>query len=434
MKICIVGTGYVGLVTGACLASVGNDVTCVDVDAKKVESLKQGVVTIYEPRLENLVRENLDNGRLQFTTDLAQGINTAAVVFMAVGTPQDEDGSADMRYVYQVCEDICKVATKEVVLATKSTVPVGTGDQIEALFKAKLKVPYVVFSNPEFLKEGDAVNDFMKPDRVVVGLNDERVRGLLEELYEPFNHQKNRLHFMSRRSAEITKYAANAMLALRISFMNEMARLCDKMGADVNHVRVGIGTDPRIGSQFLYPSLGFGGSCFPKDVSALIRVAKDEGVNMRTLHALQEVNRDQPVYFLEKLFGAFGGREQIKGKTIAMWGLTFKAKTDDIRYSQALRVVDILLECGAQVKAYDPKGMSHVAEQYGKKIDLQKSMMDCVVGADALVLATEWDEFKSPDFAKMKSVMKSAKIFDGRNLYQRKKVQNHGFEYFGIGV
>ena len=367
MKICIVGTGYVGLVTGACLASVGNDVTCVDVDAKKVESLKQGVVTIYEPRLENLVRENLDNGRLQFTTDLAKGINTAAVVFMAVGTPQDEDGSADMRYVYQVCEDICKVATKEVLLATKSTVPVGTGDKIEELFKEKLKVPYVVFSNPEFLKEGDAVNDFMKPDRVIVGLNDDRIRGLLEELYEPFNHQKNRLYFMSRRSAEITKYAANAMLALRISFMNEMARLCDKMGADVNHVRVGIGTDPRIGSQFLYPSLGFGGSCFPKDVSALIRVAKDEGVNMRTLNALQEVNRDQPVYFLDKLFASFGGRDKIKNKTIAVWGLTFKAKTDDIRYSQALRVIDILLECGSEVKAYDPKGMPHVASQYGSK-------------------------------------------------------------------
>lgn len=434
MKICVIGTGYVGLVTGACLASVGNHVTCVDIDAHKVSNLKKGQVTIFEPRLENVVRENLDNGRLQFTTDLSLAVNTADVVFMAVGTPQDEDGSADLRYVYQVCEDICKVATKEVFLATKSTVPVGTGDKIEALFKEKLKVPYVVFSNPEFLKEGDAVQDFMKPDRIIIGLNDERIRPLLEELYEPFNHQKNRLYFMSRRSAEITKYAANAMLALRISFMNEMARFCDKMGADVNHVRVGIGTDPRIGSQFLYPSLGFGGSCFPKDVSALIRVAKDEGLTMRTLNALQEVNRDQPVYFLEKLFSSFGGKENLKNKTIAVWGLTFKAKTDDIRYSQALRVIDILLECGAHIKAYDPKGMSHVESVYGSKIALQKSMMDCVEGAEALVIATEWDEFKSPDFVKLKAVMKSPKIFDGRNLYQRKSIQNHGFEYFGIGV
>jgi UDPglucose 6-dehydrogenase len=432
MKICIIGTGYVGLVTGACFAEAGNTVYCVDVNKEKIERLNQGEIPIYEPGLETLVKTNRDHGRLIFTTDLSLGVNNADVNFIAVGTPQDKDGSADLQYVYQVCENICAIAKKEVLIATKSTVPVGTGDQIEALFKEKLKQPYVVFSNPEFLKEGDAVNDFMKPDRVVVGANDQRIVPLLTELYAPFNHQRNRLIFMSRRSAEITKYAANAMLALRISFMNELANFCDTVGGNIGDVRIGIGSDPRIGPLFLYPGLGFGGSCFPKDVNALLRAGKEHSMELLTIDASNKINDRQPHVFFSKITKSFGN--SLKGKKFAVWGLTFKAKTDDVRCSPALKVIDLCLEAGATVSAFDPQGIENVQKTYGNKIAYCQDKMDCVKDADGLIIATDWNEFKSPDFTRIKSLLKQPKIFDGRNLYNGPHLRELGFEYVGIGV
>lgn len=434
MKICIIGTGYVGLVSGACFAETGNTVWCVDVDQNKIVKLNDGIIPIYEPGLETLVQRNHQKGRLIFTTKLAEGINNADISFIAVGTPMDEDGSADLKYVYQVCEDIARVAQKEVIIATKSTVPVGTGDKIEALFREKLKQPFVVFSNPEFLKEGDAVNDFMKPDRIVVGTNDERIVPLIRELYSPYQQQSNRLIIMGRRSAEISKYAANAMLALRISYMNELANFCDVVGGNINDVRRGIGSDERIGPAFLYSGLGFGGSCFPKDVNALARVAHENGMELLTITALNEVNKSQPGLFFKKITTHFGGTEKLKGRTFALWGLSFKARTDDIRCSPALAIVDRLLEAGAFIRAFDPEAIKNVQKAYGHKLTYCESMQDCLSGAEALIVATEWSEFKSPDFKTIRSKLKTPVIFDGRNLYDGAHLKELGFSYYGVGT
>lgn len=436
MKICIIGTGYVGLVSGACFAEAGNTVYCVDVNEDKVNKLNQGIIPIYEPGLKPLVEKNHEKKRLIFTTNLAEGINNADVSFIAVGTPQDEDGSADLQYVYQVCEDICKIAKKEIIIATKSTVPVGTGDKIEALFKEKLAHPFAVFSNPEFLKEGDAVNDFMKPERVIIGTDHEKVKELMNALYAPFTHQRNRLIFMSRRSAEITKYAANSMLALRISFMNELANFCDHAGGEIHDVRVGIGSDSRIGPAFLYSGVGFGGSCFPKDVQALRRVALDHNIELKTLDALISVNENQPKIFFQKILKAFDNN--LKGLRFALWGLAFKAKTDDIRYSPALKLIDLLLDAGAEVCAFDPEAMENVKTLYEhsqkQNLHLQEDKASCLKSADALIIATDWNEFKSPDYEAIANSLKQKKIFDGRNLYNGKHLRELGFEYFGVGV
>lgn len=434
MKICIIGTGYVGLVTGACFAQTGNTVFCVDKDKAKIGLLNDGYIPIYEPGLEELVKNNVKKNRLHFTTNLSEAINQADVSFIAVGTPQDEDGSADLKYVRQVCEEICDVANKEVIIATKSTVPVGTGDQIEELFRARLKHPFVVFSNPEFLKEGDAVNDFLKPDRIIVGINEDHIEPMLKELYAPFTHQSNRIIFMDRRSAEITKYAANAMLALRISFMNEVANFCDSVGANVNDVRLGIGSDPRIGSSFLYPGLGYGGSCFPKDVKALIRVAHQHDVPLKTLEACDKANKQQVERFFDKICTNFGSKENLKDKKIAVWGLAFKARTDDIRESQALKVIDLLLDAQAKVHVSDPQALDNVKVEYLDKLQYHEDAQDALTDADALIIATEWNEFKSPDFLEIKRKMKTPRIFDGRNLYDGKHLKELGFEYIGIGV
>ncbi len=434
MKICIIGTGYVGLVTGACFAQTGNTVYCVDKDQSKIENLKKGQITIYEPGLSDIVIENTKKGHLIFTTDLALGINNADVCFIAVGTPQDKDGSADLSYVRGVCHDICNVATKSVIIATKSTVPVGTGDQIEALFKENLKYPFIVFSNPEFLKEGDAVNDFLKPDRIVIGTNDTSLIPLMEELYAPYTHQSNRILFMDRRSAEITKYAANAMLALRISFMNEVANFCDATGANVNDVRRGIGSDPRIGSSFLYPGLGYGGSCFPKDVKALIRVAQDAQSPFKTLQACDEANLAQVIKFYDKIVSHYGSAEALKNKTFALWGLAFKARTDDIRESRAIELAQLLKNAGAKIKAHDPKAMNNVELEYPDLATFCKSSDETLQDADALIIATEWSDYKTPNFSLLKSQLKDKIIFDARNLYSATTVKNAGLKYVGVGV
>lgn len=434
MKICIIGTGYVGLVTGACFAQTGNQVICVDKDTEKIALLNAGHIPIYEPGLEEIVKNNVRKNRLNFTTNLAEGINQADVSFIAVGTPQDMDGSADLKSVYEVCEEICAVAEKDVVIATKSTVPVGTGDEIEALFQKKLSHPFVVFSNPEFLKEGDAVSDFLKPDRIVVGTNDERIKPMMTKLYAPFTHQRNRLIFMDRRSAEITKYAANAMLALRITFMNEVANFCDAVGANVNDIRVALGADPRIGPAFLYPGLGYGGSCFPKDVKAFIRVARDQVAPLTTLEACDKANNAQVARFFKKICAHFGSVEKLNNTKFAFWGLSFKARTDDIRESQALRLVDLLLGAGVKLHVSDPQAMDNVKVKYLEQLSYHDNHMDCLDNADALVVATDWNEYKSPDFAAVKKQMKRPLIFDARNLYDHRQLKQLGFDYIGVGV
>ncbi len=432
MKICVIGTGYVGLVTGTCFAESGNEVTCVDIDEKKVKNLHNGIIPIYEPGLEELVKSNIAEDRLFFTTDLASALNQSDVCFIAVGTPPQEDGSADLSHVIAVAQQIAAMATKAVVVGTKSTVPVGTGDQIEEVFRKNLKHPYTVFSNPEFLKEGDAVNDFLKPDRVVIGLNDTKVVGLLKELYAPFTRQRDRLIIMNRRSAELTKYAANAMLATRISFMNEIANLCEKVGADVNDVRNGIGSDPRIGPAFLFPGMGYGGSCFPKDVKALSKTAHDFGSPLKMVEACEEANQHQKTILAQKIRTHFGNKT--KGLKAAVWGLAFKARTDDIRESSAMYLVEELIAMGTDVTAFDPQAMPHAKSFFEDKIDFAKKPYECLPDADFLVIATEWNEFRSPDFDKMKSLMKQPIIFDGRNLLDRGHIKKSGFTYYGIGI
>lgn len=436
MKIAIVGTGYVGLVTGACFSEMGVDVTCVDTNEQKIENLKQGIIPIYEPGLEELVHCNHKAGRLHFTTDLAECLGDAEVVFSAVGTPPDEDGSADLSYVLEVARTIGRHMDHYMLVVTKSTVPVGTALKVKETIQAELdnrgvQIEFDVASNPEFLKEGNAVDDFMKPDRIVVGIASERARKLMERLYQPLIENHFLLIFTDIPSAEMVKYAANAMLAARISFMNDIANLCELVGADVNMVREGIGADSRIGSKFLYPGCGYGGSCFPKDVKALIKTAEKNGYSMRVLKAVEEVNESQKGVLFEKLVKYFNGN--IQGKRIALWGLAFKPDTDDMREAPALVLIDRLTEAGATVKVYDPIAMDECRRRIGGKVHYVANMYDAASEADALLLVTEWTEFRKPDWGKLKKTMSRPFILDGRNLYDKKELERAGFDYAGIG-
>lgn len=436
MNIAIVGTGYVGLVSGTCFAEMGIDVTCVDVDAHKISRLLRGEIPIYEPGLEDMVRRNVDAGRLHFTTDLAACLDQVEVVFSAVGTPPDEDGSADLKYVLSVAKTFGRHIRKYTILVTKSTVPVGTAQKVRAAIQAELDkrgeaVEFDVASNPEFLKEGAAVKDFMTPDRVVVGVDSERARKIMTRLYKPFMLSGERMIFTDIPSAEMIKYAANSMLATRISFMNDIANLCELVGADVNMVRKGIGTDTRIGKKFLYAGCGYGGSCFPKDVKALIRTAEQNGYDMKVLKAVEEVNERQKSVLYEKLLRHYDG--ELKGRTIALWGLAFKPETDDMREAPALVLIDKLIGAGCAVKVYDPIAMEECRRRIGDKVAYCKDMYEAAVDADALMLVTEWKEFRMPSFAVLNKTMKGKTIVDGRNIYDRDEVTEHGFTYYKIG-
>ena len=437
MNIAIVGTGYVGLVSGTCFADTGVNVTCVDVDAAKIERLQRGEIPIYEPGLDELVKKNVNAGRLKFTTDLASVLNDQDIVFSAVGTPPDEDGSADLKYVLQVARTIGQNINKYLVVVTKSTVPVGTARKVRLTIEEELKkrgvdVPFDVASNPEFLKEGNAIKDFRSPDRVVVGVESEKAKKALTRLYKPFLINNFRVIFMDIPSAEMTKYAANSMLATRISFMNDIANLCERVGADVNMVRAGIGSDTRIGRKFLYAGCGYGGSCFPKDVKALIKTADQNGYSMEVLKAVERVNERQKSVLFEKLQRAFGG-ESLKGKTIAMWGLSFKPETDDMRESTALVMIGKLLEAGCQIRAYDPIAMDECRRRVGDQVTYCRDMYDAVLDADALLLLTEWKEFRLPTWGVIKKAMKNPLVIDGRNIFDIEELQENGFEYHCIG-
>lgn len=432
MKIAIVGTGYVGLVTGTCFSEMGVDVTCVDVLENKIENLKKGIVPIYEPGLEDMVHRNYNAGRLKFTTDLKECLNDVEVVFSAVGTPPDEDGSADLKYVLEVARTIGRHMNKYVLVVTKSTVPVGTAQKVksaiqEELDKRNVQIEFDVASNPEFLKEGDAVDDFMKPDRVVVGVESGKAKEIMERLYKPFMMNNYRLIFTDVPSAEMIKYAANSMLATRISFMNDIANLCELVGADVNMVRKGIGSDSRIGSKFLYPGCGYGGSCFPKDVKALIKTAEKNSYSMRVLKAVEEVNERQKSILFEKLLKHFNN--DIHGKQVAIWGLAFKPETDDMREAPALILIEKLIEAGAMVKVYDPIAMEECKRRIGDCIVYAKDMYDAVLNSDVLMLVTEWKEFRMPSWKVVKKTMKSNVVIDGRNIYDKKELQEIGFSY-----
>ena len=431
MKIAVVGTGYVGLVTGTCFAETGNVVTCVDIDVNKVNSLKNGVITIYEPGLEVLFKKNLEQGNLKFTTDLKEGIKDAQVIFLALPTPPGEDGSADLKYILKVADDLGHLMENYAVLVDKSTVPVGTAEKVHARVLANAKVEFDVVSNPEFLREGVAVDDFMKPDRVVIGTQSAKAKVVMEKLYAPLVRSGNPVIFMDERSAEMTKYAANAFLATKITFMNEMANLCELAGADVEKVRIGIGSDSRIGKRFLFPGIGYGGSCFPKDVQALHKTATEHNYDFRILDAVMNVNHDQKTKLIPVIKDYFGNN--LKGKTIAMWGLAFKPYTDDIREAPALYNIDELLAAGAHVRVYDPEGMENVKKIMGDKITYCQDKYGVLDGADALFLVTEWNEFRSPDFDYIKAKLSHAVIFDGRNQFELSAMEETGFDYFSIG-
>ena len=438
MKITVVGTGYVGLVSGTCLAEVGNDVLCLDVDANKIRILNDGGIPIYEPGLETMVARNKAAGRLRFTTNVEEAVAHGTIQFIAVGTPPDEDGSADLQYVVAAARNIGKHMTGYKVVVDKSTVPVGTADKVRAAIAEELKgrgadIPYSVVSNPEFLKEGAAVDDFMKPDRIVVGVEDAKATECMRELYAPFQRNHERLIVMDVRSAELTKYAANAMLATRISFMNELANLAEKLGADIELVRRGIGSDPRIGFHFLYPGCGYGGSCFPKDVQALARTARDAGQQLKVLQAVEDANEDQKHVLTGKIVQRFG--QNLAGKTFALWGLAFKPNTDDMREAASRVLIADLLAAGAKVQAYDPVAMHEAQRVFGNepRIAYADSPIAALEGADALAIVTEWKEFRSPDFATMKAKLKSAVVFDGRNLYEPAHPRAAGLEYHAIG-
>lgn len=437
MKITVVGTGYVGLVSGACFAEVGIDVTCVDIDKEKIENLKKGIIPIYEPGLESIVERNVAKNRLHFTTSLAESLPGCEVIFSAVGTPPDEDGSADLSYVLSVAREVGQHMQDYILMVTKSTVPVGTAKLVkqaiqEELDKRGAKIPFDVASNPEFLKEGAAVEDFLKPDRIVVGIESHRAEELMSRLYKPFTLNGHPVIFMDIPSAEMTKYAANAMLATRISFMNDIANLCELMGANVNMVRKGIGSDPRIGPKFIYPGIGYGGSCFPKDVKALIKTAQQNNYSLRVLKAVEDVNDDQKSVLFSKVNKYFGGN--LVGKTIAMWGLSFKPETDDMREAPALVLIEKFTKAGCKVKAYDPEAMKETRRKIGDIIVYSNDPYEAIEGADCLLLVTEWKEFRVPDYAKMKELLKNHVIFDGRNIYDRNEIETAGFTYFGIGL
>ncbi len=437
MKIAVVGTGYVGLVTGACLADVGIQVTCVDIDEKKIENLHKGILPIYEPGLDEIVERNYKAGRLHFSTNLAESIQGAEAAFCAVGTPPGEDGSADLQYVLAVAKAIGENMNDYIVVITKSTVPVGTAEKVrnelgEALEARGADIPFDVASNPEFLKEGAAIDDFMKPDRIVVGVETDRSREVMERLYRPFVLNGHPVIFMDIPSAEMTKYAANSMLATKISFMNDVANLCEIMGADVNMVRKGIGSDPRIGTKFIYPGIGYGGSCFPKDVKALIRTAREHGYEMRILQSVEDVNDDQKSVLFNKIMNHFNG--DIKGKHFAFWGLSFKPNTDDMREAPSIVLVRKLLAEGATVSGYDPVAMEEAHRDLADTITYAESAYEAVKDADALCLITEWAEFRVPEWDKLEQSLNNKVVFDGRNLYDAEKMRERGYTYYGIGV
>lgn len=437
MKIAIVGTGYVGLVTGTCFAEMGVDVTCVDVQKEKIENLKNGIIPIYEPGLESMVNRNRDAGRLNFTTDLTEVLDEVEIVFSAVGTPPDEDGSADLKYVIEVARTIGRNMNKYVLVVTKSTVPVGTAKKVKAAIQEELdkrgvEIPFDVASNPEFLKEGAAIKDFMSPDRVVVGVESEKAQKLMTKLYRPFLLNNFRVIFTDIPSAEMIKYAANSMLATRISFMNDIANLCELVGADVNMVRKGIGSDSRIGSKFLYPGCGYGGSCFPKDVKALIKTAEKNGYTMRVLRAVEEVNEAQKSILFDKVQKHFDGN--LQGKKVAIWGLAFKPDTDDMREAPSLVLIEKLLAAGASVSVYDPIAMEECKRRIGDVVTYAKDIYDAALDADALMVVTEWKEFRLPSWAVLKRTMKQPILIDGRNIYDRHELAEQGFQYSCIGI
>lgn len=430
MKIAVIGTGYVGLVVGACLAENGNDVTCVDRDAAKIRTLRRGRMPIYEPGLEEMVLSNRAERRLTFTTVLSRAVRDSAVVFIAVGTPQGEDGSADLQHVLDVAREVARAMNGYKVIATKSTVPVGTSALVREVVRRETTHPFSVVSNPEFLKQGAAVEDFMKPDRVVIGAEDPRAAEIMTELYKPFTRTGAPILIMDCASAELSKYAANAILAARVSFMNEIANVCEAFGADVDQVRRAIGADRRIGPSFLFPGVGYGGSCFPKDVKALVKFAADKGYQFQILRAVEAVNDAQKRRLVQKMEKHFG---TLKGKTIAVWGLAFKPRTDDMREAPAITIVERLLSLGAAVQAYDPQAERAARQIFGSRVVLADKSYDALTGADALVIVTEWNEFREPDFAKMRRLMRSPVVFDGRNLYDSEQMRALGFTYFSIG-
>jgi len=431
MKIAVIGTGYVGLVTGTCFAETGNHVTCVDIDEVKVQKLQSGKVTIYEPGLEAIFERNIKQKRLDFTTDLKEGIKDAEVIFLALPTPPGGDGAADLQYVLKVADDLGHILDKYAVIVDKSTVPVGTADKVHNAIEKNAKVEFDVVSNPEFLREGVAVDDFMKPDRVVIGTQSDKAKKIMERLYAPLVRQGNPIIFMDERSAELTKYAANSFLATKITFMNEIANLCERLGANVDMVRRGIGTDTRIGKRFLFAGIGYGGSCFPKDVQALAKSAKDAQYDFKILNAVMDVNTTQKTRLMDNLNGYF--KNNLEGKTIAMWGLAFKPNTDDIREAPALYNIEALISAGAKVQAYDPEAMENVKGQIGDKITYAENPYEALKGADALMIMTEWPVFRTPDFDVIKEELSEPLILDGRNLYEVDQMQELGFTYFSIG-
>ena len=437
MKITIVGSGYVGLVTGTCFAEMGTEVCCVDVNEAKIASLKKGVPPIYEQGLEDMLQANIAKGRMSFTTSLAEGMDGAEVVFSAVGTPPDEDGSADLHYVLEVAREVGRSMKSYVLMVTKSTVPVGTARKVRAVIEEELAkrgadIPFDVASNPEFLKEGSAIKDFMYPERIVVGVDSDRAKEVMTRLYKPFTLNGHPVLFMDIPSAEMTKYAANSMLATRISFMNDIANLCELVGADVNSVRKGIGSDSRIGSKFLYPGIGYGGSCFPKDVKALVRTAEQNGYTMKVLKAVEDVNADQKTLLYRKFMQRFDAK--VEGMTVAFWGLAFKPGTDDMREAPSLVLIDALAEAGCKVRAYDPISMDECRRRIGGKIAYCKDMYETIEGADVVFLITEWTDFRFPDWARVKAALRYPVLFDGRNLYDPEEVRRNGLEYHGVGI
>jgi UDPglucose 6-dehydrogenase len=431
MKLSVIGTGYVGLVVGTCFAESGNDVICVDIDEQKLKTLRKGESPIYEPGLTEFLKKNINEKRLTFTSDLESAVKKTEVIFLALPTPQAEDGSADLQHVLEVSKKIGRFMNGYKVIVGKSTVPVGTGDRVHEIIAKESKHPFDVVSNPEFLKEGAAVNDFMKPDRIVIGTNSAKAQAIMQDLYAPFVRTGNPLIVMDIHSSELTKYASNSFLATKVSFMNEIANLCERLGADVDLVRKGMGTDARIGSQFLFAGVGYGGSCFPKDVSALLNTARTNEYDMQILEAVEAVNRRQKLVIVNKIKKHFGPK--LKGKTIAIWGLAFKPNTDDMREAPVLNIVDALVREGVTIRAFDPAAMDEAKRRFGKTVKLCDSNYDALKGADALVLLTEWNEFRRPDFDRIRSLLREAVVFDGRNIYDPRVMREKGFVYYGIG-
>jgi len=431
MKISVIGTGYVGLVTGTCLAETGNEVLCIDIDANKVKQMQKGEVPIYEPHLDVLFERNIKANRLKFSTSLEEGLDHGEIIFLALPTPEDDDGSADLSYVLGVAKEIGKQIKEYKVIVDKSTVPVGTSDKVKETIANETNVEFDVVSNPEFLREGFAVDDFLKPERIVIGSSSERATNLMNKLYKPFVRSGNPILIMDERSAELTKYAANSFLAAKITFMNEIANFCEKVGANVDMVRIGMGTDSRIGKRFLFPGIGYGGSCFPKDVKALHKSGKENNHDFEILSSVIKVNSKQKTILIPKILSKYNN--ELEGKTFAVWGLAFKPETDDIREAPALYMIDELLERGAKVNVFDPEAMPNVKRKYGEQIQYANNMYDAVAGTDALIICTEWSIFRTPNFSKLKSEMNEAMIFDGRNLYDINEIENEGFNYVSIG-